>query len=450
MEADPTSLSVMQLARCYRDGSLDPVDVTEAYLAAIEADPTSRSVYRVVMTGRARQQAATASGMFRAGVDAGPLQGVPIAIKDLIDTEGEVSTSGSLALSDAPPANSDAPVTARLDAAGAVFLGRTTMTELAFSGIGINPHFGTPGCARDASRIPGGSSSGSGVAVAKGLAAAALGSDTGGSVRIPAAVNGIVGLKTTDGLIPTDGCVPLSTTLDTLGPMTRTTEDGFALFQAMAARPCKALGPAPAKLTIVAPTSVVFEGVAPEVASVFADALKRLASLGAALSEGPMPLLDEVRGLAPRFGTFAGHEAFALYETLLRERGDRMDPRVVTRVLEYADRPSADYVRLGYAAKALRHRFWEELHGVDAVVAPTIPLLPPTIEELRDDAAYFEANSLILRNTSLFNLLACPAVSVPAGDTEHGLSVGLMIVTRPGEEALALQIAKLIESDTRP
>lgn len=447
MVVEPTSLTVMELARGYRAGTFDPIGVTDAYLAAIAADPGSDKIYRVVSESRARRQAARAAGMFRAGVDTGPLQGVPIAIKDLVDTEGEVSTAGSVALADRPVAATDAPVAARLDAAGAVFLGRTTMTELAFSGIGINPHFGTPGCARDPDRIPGGSSSGSGVAVARALAAAAIGSDTGGSVRIPASVNGIVGLKTTDGVIPTDGCVALSTTLDTLGPMARTTEDAWALFQAMAARPYEPLAPAPVKLNLIAPTTVLHEGLAPEVRDAFDDALQRLRTRGADVTERPLAILGEARALAPRFGSFAGHEAYALYEELLRSRRDAMDPRVVARILEYADRPSSDYIRLGYARKELRHRFWSELSGVDAVVAPTIPFLPPRIDDLAADEAYVEANAAILRNPSLFNLLGCPAVSVPAGDTSGGLSIGFMIATRPGEESLALQIAGMLEPE---
>ncbi|MEJ2666907.1 MAG: amidase family protein [Deinococcales bacterium] len=194
MSPEPTSLSLLALAQAYRSGELDPVDVTEAYLAAAGRHPEGERIYRTLTPARARRQAQEASRRFRAGVDTGPLQGVPIAVKDLLDMEGEVSAAGSKVLLQGAPAAQDAPVVARLDAAGAVFLGRTNMTELAFSGIGINPHFGTPGCARDPSRVPGGSSSGSGVAVATGLAVAALGSDTGGSVRIPASVNGIVGL----------------------------------------------------------------------------------------------------------------------------------------------------------------------------------------------------------------------------------------------------------------
>lgn len=442
MVAEPTSLSVLALARAYRSGELDPVDVTEAYLSAIDAHAAGSLVYRRVSAERARRQAQEASRLLRAGVDTGPLQGVPIAVKDLLDMEGEVSAAGSKVLLEGPPAEEDAPVVARLDAVGAVFLGRTTMTELAFSGIGVNPHFGTPPCALDAARVPGGSSSGSGVAVASRLAAAALGSDTGGSVRIPAAVNGIVGLKTTDGRIPTEGAVPLSTTLDTLGPLARDADDAWALFQAMAAEPHRDLPEPPDRLVLLAPSTVLQDDLDPVVERVFLEALERLSAIGMEVRRGELPLLREVADLYRRFGSFASHEAFALYEDTLTRRGDAMDPRVVARILKVGGRPSADYIRLGYARAALRRRFWPELAGVDAVIAPTVAVLPPRIDALDDDEVYFETNARMLRNTTVFNVLASPAASVPAGGTPDGLSVGLMVATRPGEEALALGIGR--------
>ncbi len=441
MEADLTSLSLLQLASAYRSGALDPVSVTDAYLAAAAAHPERDRVFRTLTVERARRQAARAGAQFRAGVDTGPMQGVPIAIKDLLDTEGEVSAAGSRVLLERAPAQQDAPVAARLDAAGAVFLGRTNMTELAFSGIGLNPHHGTPGCALDRSRVPGGSSSGSAVAVASGLAVAAVGSDTGGSVRIPASVNGLVGLKTTDGRLPTEGAVPLSTTLDTLGPLARDVDDAWALYLAMAAEPYRPLPEVPARLTLLAPATVLHDGLEPEVAAGFEAALARLAGQGHEIRREPLPLLAEIPELFRRYGSFASHEAFALYEDILTTRGEEMDPRVVSRILEFAQRPSSDYIRLGYAREDLRRRFWPRLAGVDAVVAPTLPILPPAIAALEHDDAYFRANALMLRNTFLFNVLASPAASAPAATTETGLSVGVMMVTRPGEEALALGLA---------
>ena len=237
-------MGLTELAKAYREKTLGPLEVTQHYLEKLQPGP----IYRTLTPERALRQAKHAENLFAKGIDLGVLQGIPIAIKDNLDTEHDVTAGGSKVLAENPPALEDAPAVARLDATGAVFLGKTNMTELAYSGLGLNPHFGTPGCALDNSRIPGGSSSGSAVAVASGLACAAIGSDTGGSVRIPASFNGLVGLKTTNGLIPTDGCVALSTTLDTIGPLARTVEDAWHIFLALAAKPYERLEVYPKKV----------------------------------------------------------------------------------------------------------------------------------------------------------------------------------------------------------
>lgn len=446
MSQKSTSLTLLELAEGYRNGSLDPVEVTEAHFTATAAHPDGSKVYRVLMEERALRQARAARRQFQAGVDLGPLQGVPIAIKDLVDTEGEVSAAGSKVLAERAPALADSPVAARLDAAGAVFLGRTNMTELAYSGLGLNPHYGTPGSALDSRRVPGGSSSGAGVAVGAGLATAAVGSDTGGSVRIPAAVNGVVGLKTTDGRLPTEGTTALSTTLDTLGPLARTVDDTWALYLAMAAEQHRPLAQPSSRLTLLAPTTLMQDDLDDETRLGFQAALEALEKLGHEVRVEPLPLLTEVDALYGRYGSFSSHEAWAQYETEFTAREADFDPRVLGRVKEFGSRPSADYIRLGYARADLRRRFWPELAGVDGLVAPTIPRLPPFIADLEDDAAYFEANRLILRNTAAFNILACPAASVPMRDAAAELPVSTMIVTRPGEEELALGVAKLLET----
>ncbi|MBX3140849.1 MAG: amidase [Trueperaceae bacterium] len=441
-----TSLTAAELARRYRDGSLDPVTVTEAYLAAIEAHPEGGKVYRVVTAQRALKQARAAKRRFDEGLRVSPMQGVPIAIKDLVGTAGDVTAAGSRVLGERPAEVEDAPVAARLDAAGAVFLGKTNMTELAYSGIGANPHYGTPGCALDPSRIPGGSSSGSGVAVASQLAAVAVGSDTGGSVRIPAAVNGIVGLKVTDGRIPTDGCAALSTTLDTIGPLARTAEDAWALYLAMTAEPHRPLAQAPARLTLLAPTTLLTDDLDDATLTGFEQGLARLEALGHHVRREPLPILMEAPAAYSRFGSFASHEVWALYQDLFESRRHDFDPHVADRVYLYANRPSSDYIRLNYARADFRRRFWPSLSGVDAVVGPTIPHVPVRIAEvLTDDEAYHRENNRILRNTAPFNVLGSPAVSVPVATTVDGLSIGLMIVTRPLEEELALGVARALE-----
>ena len=284
------------------------------------------------------------------------------------------------------------------------------MTELAFSGIGINPHFGTPGSAPDASRIPGGSSSGSGVAVAKGLACATVGSDTGGSVRIPASFNGIVGLKTTNGVIPTDDCVALSTTLDTLGPLTRTVEDAWAMWLALAAKPFSPFEPSlPDKLELLVPTNIMLDEADDAVLQAFDTACARFEAAGHTLERKDLPELQTIRDLSAQYGSFASHESLALYEDMLEARGDDVDPRVAKRILEFKGRPSTHYLRLMYAQQDLVREFWQRYRRYDALLAPTVPILPPTIASLKSDEAYYKANGLCLRNTSLFNFLKGPA-----------------------------------------
>lgn len=439
--SDPTRCTLGELAAAYRRGSLDPVDVTEAFLERIEEGDT----YRLVTAARARRQAEAARRRLRSGHDAGPLDGVPIALKDLIDTEGDVTGAGSPPLYERPAADRDAPVAARLDAAGAVFLGKTTMTELAFSGIGINPHTGTPANALVPDRVPGGSSSGSAVAVATGRACAAIGSDTGGSVRIPASFNGLVGLKTTDGLLPLDGCVPLSTTLDTLGPIARTCDDAWAVFSAMAGRPSTPLPEAPARLRLWAPPEPLAMGVVREVGSAFERTLEALAGAGGAVERRPLPALTELDGLYARYGSFAAHEAFARYEELLERSGDRMDGRVVRRIQAARDRPSSDYIRLTLERRRLCGVVWDALGGCDAIVLPTVAVPPPPLERLlRDDDAFLEANLQVLRLTTLGNLLGGPVATVPIGTDADGASIGFSVACRPFEDREALSVARAV------
>jgi aspartyl-tRNA(Asn)/glutamyl-tRNA(Gln) amidotransferase subunit A len=274
------------------------------------------------------------------------------------------------------------------------------------------------------------------VAVATGLACVAIGSDTGGSVRIPAAFNGIVGLKTTDGAIPTAGCVPLSPTLDTLGPLARTVPDAWHTWRALADLPPAPFpGPAEDRLRLLVPESLA-AGLEPEVARAFQDACERLAAAGHALERSPVPVLDEVADLYARHGTFAGIEGFALHRELLERGGGRIDPRVSTRILAYADRTRDDLARLVEARARVRREMDGIARPYDALVAPTVPILPPRIRDFASDLAYLEANASVLRNTQVFNFLGWPAASVPCGRTPAGLSVGLMVAAgeSSGEE----------------
>ncbi len=432
-----TTLTLTELAQAYRNKMLRPTEVTEAYLSKLQVG----DIYLEVLTERARSQAKHAETLFNQGVDLGMLQGIPIALKDLLDTKGDVTSSGSKVLAENKPATEDAPLVQQLDKAGAVFLGKTNMTELAFSGIGMNPHFGTPGCALDKTRIPGGSSSGSAVAVAENLACAAIGSDTGGSVRIPASFNGLVGLKTTNGDISTEGCVPLSTTLDTLGPITKTIEDAWLLYLAMTGKAFERLEPPKHSLKFLVPTTVVLNEMDDEVVTAFETTCERLEQQGHTITHQAVPEFQTIFDLYAQHGSFASHESLALYEEMLEQRSDEVDPRVGMRILMLKGRSSSDYLNLVYTQRRLIKDFWHSYKDYDVILCPTVPILPPTIASLKDDTAYFKANNLVLRNTSLFNFLAGPSLSVPCAETLAGLSVGLMISAAPLKEKWLLEVA---------
>lgn len=443
---DLRALDLAELAHAYRFADLSPVAVTRAYLDVLEEG----SIYRIIMRERALTQAQRAEDNFRKGIDVGPLQGVPIALKDLLDTTGEVTAACSAARLDYPAAERDCPAVVSLEQAGAVFLGKTTMTELAFSGVGINPHFGTPGCARDETRIPGGSSSGSGVAVGKQLACAAIGSDTGGSVRIPSSFNGIVGLKTTDGTVSNDGVVALSTTLDTLGPMARTVTDTWHLWRALAGLTPQGFVPrSPKGMRLLAPTNILQEGLDGDVVAGFAAGCEAFERLGAHIIHQHVPALDEVERMFTDYGGFASYEALVWHEDILTNQLERIDPRVSTRILKAEELLASQYVKLTFERPKVQASFWEACNEFDAIIAPTVPILPPRIDSLSADEEYFRVNSLCLRNTRLFNMLGVPAASVPCFDNAEGLSVGFMIAVRPHHEALALSLAYGLEQTTR-
>ena len=436
---DIKNMTIVDLARAYRNKSLGPVEITNYYLNRI----SEGNIYRLVTSERAITQAKKAEKLFSKDIILGPLQGIPIAIKDLIDTAGDVTAAGSKVLAGNKEAEQDAPVAARLDAAGAVFLGKTNMTELAFSGLGINPHFGTPGNALNEELIPGGSSSGSAVAVAKDLAVAAIGSDTGGSVRIPSAFNAIVGLKTTNGLIPSDGVTPLSTTLDTIGPMTKTVDDAWHLFRTLAAKPVKEFDYHAKNYKLLVPSNVVLESADRLVVEGFEKAIQVFLQAGHKVEYKNIPEFDEILSLYKQYGSFAAHESLAIYEDILTTDGERVDPRVSTRILQYKDRTASDYIRLGYKRKEILNRFWQKYRAYNAIICPTVAILPQKIEVLENsDEAYFKANGLVLRNTLLFNFLGGPALSLPI---EKDLPVGLMIAAAPFQERTVLSVAKFYE-----
>ena len=366
-----------------------------------------------------------------AGAPLPPLAGLAVSVKDLFDVAGQPTTAGSRSLHDAQPATQDCPAVARLRTAGAAFIGHTNLTEFAFSGVGINPHHGTPAnsatAALDAEpRIPGGSTSGGAVSVATGAAWAALGSDTGGSIRIPAALQGLVGFKCTARWVPTAGAIPLSTTLDTACAITRSVRDAVLLHELLAARRVT-LDPRPLSAwRLAVPRTVMLDALEPAVAAAFEHALKSLRAAGARIEDINLPDLADTAALQ-RNGGLAAAESWAWHRHRLAARETQYDPRVALRIRRGEAISAADYIDLLSERRAWIVRMESALAGFDALLSPTVPILAPHIQPLIDsDEAFFAANALLLRNPSLVNLLDGCALSLPC-QRVGGWPVGLMV-----------------------
>jgi Asp-tRNA(Asn)/Glu-tRNA(Gln) amidotransferase A subunit family amidase len=360
-----------------------------------------------------------------------PLAGLPVSVKDLFDVAGDVTTAGSVALVDAAPATADAAAVARLRAAGGVVVGRTNMTEFAFSGVGINPHYGTPPnpADRKTPRIPGGSSSGAAVSVATGAAFIGLGSDTGGSIRIPAALCGIVGFKNTARLTPLAGAYPLSTTLDTVCAMTRSVRDTVLAHEILAGRQVARSDKPLAAYRIAVATTQMLDGADATVARAFERALKALRAAGARVDEIPLAQIQDL-GTIQASGGFAAAESYAWHRQLLAQEGCRYDPRVRLRIERGAGMKAWEYIDLQQARAAWIAGVEGALAGFDAVLSPTVPMVAPAIAGLAPgaerDEAFFRTNAALLRNTSVVNMLDGCALSLPCQAPDE-LPVGLMV-----------------------
>ena len=411
------------------------------------ADPAGegKRAFTRVYAEQARAVADAQDRMLAANITPGPLGGVIVAIKDLFDVAGEPTTAGSIALRDAAPATRDAPIVARLRAAGAVIVGKTNMTEFAFSGIGINPHYGTPGNPADRARIPGGSTSGAAVAVADGMCEIAIGSDTGGSTRIPAAFCGIVGFKPTQSRIPLDGAVPLSTTLDSIGPMARSVADCARADAVMAGgepAPIERFERAGLRLGLV--KTLALDGLDPEVATAFERALQTLSRAGVQVSEVHVDLFAEMAQVNAK-GGFAAAEAYAWHRELIARRGDEYDQRVRGRIERGREIGAADYIDMVRGRARLAAAIDARFAGIDALVMPTVPILAPRIDALATDDAFMRTNMMTLRNTAIANFFDLCAVSLPIHDAGK-LPVGLMLVGRGGSDARLFAIAAAVEA----
>ncbi len=412
----------------------------------VAQSPACRHVFTRALFDEARQRAAGSAPQSR-------LAGLAFTAKDLFDIEGQPTPAGSVVLSHAPAAKADAVAVARLRAAGGVLAGRTNMTEFAFSGVGVNPHHGTPANASDAAtpRIPGGSSSGAAVSVATGAAFIGLGSDTGGSIRIPAALNGIVGFKSTARLVPAQGALPLSTTLDTVCAMTRSVRDAITAHEVLAARRVTAGAALLGAYRLAVVKNVFLDGIEPAVARAFEDALQTLRDGGARIEEIELPELAQLQAINAT-GGFSAAESYAWHRLLLERSGAGYDPRVVQRILKGATMKAHEYIDLVHARHDWITRVEAALSPFDAVLSPTVPITAPAIASVapgaeRDDE-FFRINALLLRNPSIVNMLDGCAISLPchaAGELPVGLMLWHAALHDDAVLAVALQAEKALQ-----
>jgi aspartyl-tRNA(Asn)/glutamyl-tRNA(Gln) amidotransferase subunit A len=444
--------SALQLSAMLAAGLVDAEELAERTLAAVAACD-DQAVFSCVTAERAMREARAASARIREGRPRGLLDGVPVAWKDLFDIAGLTTTAGSRVLAGAPPARHDAPVVARLEAAGMVCVGRVNMTEFAYSGIGLNPHFGTPRNPNGAQdRVPGGSSSGSGVAVARGLVPVSIGSDTGGSVRIPAAFNGIIGYKSSTGRYPTEGAFPLSTTLDTVGVLCRTVSDAIIVDAAL----CKRAAPAARRRSLagqrlIVPGNVVFDDAEPAVIANFEAALGRLAAAGAVVERATLPALDEILALMARRGGIAQAEAYALHrDRIAGPEVELMDRRVVARVRAAATIAMADYVVVLQERRRIIAEFAGTFTGGAVIAYPTVAHVAPSIAALEaDDDLFSRINMRTLRNTNIGNFLDWCGVTIPSGVDASGMPTALLLSGAHGSDDDLLSLALSAEGLVR-
>ena len=422
-------------------------DRLEAALARIaEPEGEGARACLTVYAQSARLAADAADARASAGLSLGPLDGAIVSIKDLFDVAGEPTRAGSTFLAQAPPAEADAPVVRRLRAAGAVIIAKTNMTEFAFSGVGLNSHYGTPGNPADRSRIPGGSSSGAAVAVADAMCEIAIGTDTGGSTRIPAALCGIVGFKPSQRRVPTEGAFPLSFTLDSVGPMARSVADCALADAVMAGEEPRPPGPAVvAGLRLGIAQGLPLAELDRDVGREFSAATARLESAGVRLTDESFPQFAAMLAINAK-GGFAPAEAFAIHRDLIASHGPEYDPNVRARIERGRGLAAADYVLMSRERVRLIRDMDARLEELDALVMPTTAIVAPKMSEVATREAFGRNNMLLLRNTALANFFDLCAISLPLPLPRHpGLPVGLMLVARNGHDHRLFRIAAAVE-----
>lgn len=422
---------------------------TDALVTSITSanSPANAHTYIRRFDAQARATATAVDVQLATGAPLPRLAGLAVSIKDLFDVQGQPTTAASRVLAETAPTPIDSPAVARLRAAGAALTGHTNMTEFAFSGVGINPHHGTPPNAGTAfldpqPRIPGGSTSGGGVSVASSAAWAALGSDTGGSIRIPAALQGLVGFKNTARLTPTEGAIPLSTTLDTACAITRSVRDAVLLHEVLADRRVSLAKRPLSSVRLGVPTRLL-DGMDTTVAKAFERTLAALRSAGARIDDVVLPI-DELAAINAT-GGFSAAESWTWHRPLITQRQADYDPRVALRIRRGETMTAADYITLLQGRKDWITRMTATLQHFDALLSPTVPIVAPTIASLVADEAFFAANALLLRNPSVVNMLDGCALSLPCQQAGE-LPVGLMVWSHGLQDDTVLDVSLAIES----
>lgn len=415
-----TNMTAADLGRAIDKGTINPVELCEAFLDKIASHPLASRIYARTTPARARGEAMGAASRAKTGQRKGLLDGVPISWKDLFDTAGVETEAGSALLKGRLP-QADAAVLTAATRDGLVCLGKTHMSELAFSGLGLNPITATSPCINDEKAVSGGSSSGAAASVAFGLAPAGIGSDTGGSVRIPAAWNDLVGLKTTTGRLPLTGVVPLCETFDTVGPLARSVEDCAHLLAAMENRRAPDLeGTSLSGARLMVLETVALDDLRERPARGFDDALARLARAGAKITRGGLPELSEAMSLT---STLVTAEAYGIWGPTVETAPEKMFPRILERVRAGADVKASDYVAAWRRLRVIRDLWAEMSAGYDAVMLPTAAILPPDANRLMTDFDYYISENLLsLRNTRIGNLMDVCALTLPTAEPSCGIS----------------------------
>ena len=437
--SDFNSLTASELGDLIGQGEIDPVELTEHFLSRIETSPIGKKIYNTVTSQLALEQAKDARKRALLGRRLSSLDGVPISWKDLFDIKGYPCEAGSELLA-GRLANQNCEVYNLAEAQGLICLGKTHMSELAFSGLGLNPVRETPPCVNYPESVPGGSSSGAATSVSFGLATAGIGSDTGGSVRIPAAWNDLVGFKTTAGRLSLDGVVPLCSRFDTVGPLTKSVEDAARLFGVMSGREIRLPAPKAVKgLKLGILKNVAMENVVDLPKKAFESAINKLKEAGASISEIFVSSVDEAMDLT---GFLYSPEAYATWKHKIEKTPDLMFAKILERFRSGANVLASDFICAWDKLMDLRQQYHSAVKMYDAVLIPTSPIIPPELDRLMNDGDFYNSQNLLaLRNTRIGNLMGGCSITLPTDIP----SCGLLIMGMPSQEERLLRLAQACE-----